>query len=375
VVDRRTNLPLAKTCKSWGPNGEATLDQTMTFDFPAAGPQDIYAIGAPRTAQVILDVASKQRYEKKQSLERMIPNLKERFERSLDSVYRLADGQVLALIPPALVQPRLEWEQAEDEVRRLAQEQERERIARSRPGPGRGPKAGNGGGWFDSGQTLPRFQCFMWDGGVDLREPRPVFRGPVTIQEALEWIVGLSAFDYEILQDPTEVNIPGDWVVRKGSPKQERVLALEQIVQKHTGRLLRFQPHEEQREVIVARGTFHFRPLAGTYNDAWIHVYADQLDPDTRGGGGSGSLAKFVRYLGEVAFNQQVIDETQGDQEVKVNYGWHMSGYIRNITDEKERAIKLRMVLDNVSRQTGLEFTVERRWITVWLITGDKPHE
>jgi hypothetical protein len=357
----------------WNSEGIVKFRQGITFDFPPTGPKDIYDLGAPRSAKVVVDAASKERYEKKMALDRKIPQLKERFERSLDSVYRLTDGQVLAVIPPSLVKPRLEWEQAENEVRRLVDEQVRERIARSRPGNGRDPGAGNGRGLSDSDQALPRFQCFTWDAGIDLREPRPVFRGPVTIKEAFERIVGLSAFEYEILQDPTEVNIPGDWVVRRGSLKQERVLALEQIVQKHTGRPLRFQPHQEQREVIVAWGTFHFRPLAGTYNDSWIHVYADQLDPDTRGGGGgSGSLAEFIRHLGEVNLDQQVVDETQGDREVKVNYGWHMSGYIRKITDEKERAVKLRLVLDNVARQTGLTFSVERRTVSVWLVTEKK---
>ena len=119
----------------------------------------------------------------------------------------------------------------------------------------------------------------------------------------------------------------------------------------------------------------HIRSVTSKALAQWIHVYADQLDPDTRGGGGNGSLAKFVRYLGQVAFNQQVVDETEGDRDVEINYGWHMSGYVRKITDEKERAQKLRLVLDNVSRQTGLTFTVERRWITVWRIIEDGPPE
>jgi hypothetical protein len=354
----------------WTSQGTVKFDQGITFDFPTAGPKDIYDLGVPRSAKVVVDAASKERHEKKIALDQKIPQLKERFERSVDSVYRLGDGQVLVVIPPALIKPRLEWEQAENEARRLVEEQVRERIARSRPG--KGPGAQNGRGLPDSDPALPHFQCFTWDGGIDLREPRPVFRGPVTIKEAFERIVGLSAFEYEILQDPTEVNIPGDWVVRKGSSKQQRLAALERIVRGHTSRPLVFQETQVEREVVVARGTFRFQPLSGTYNSSWIHVYADQLDPDTRGGGGSGSLAEFIRHLGEVNLDQQVIDETQGDRETKVNYGWHMSGYIRRITDETERAAKLRMVLDNVSRQTGLTFSVERRTVSVWLVTETK---
>jgi hypothetical protein len=371
IVNAQTNLPMAISKDVWNAAGVVKFSQGITFDFPARGPKDIYDLGAPRSAQVVVDAASKERHEKKIVLEQRIPQLKERFERSLGSAYRLSDRQVLALIPPALVKPRLEWEQAEDEVRRLAEEQERERIARSRAGNGRGPGAEKGRDLAGSDQIPSRFQCFTWDDGIDLREPRPVFRGAVTLQEAFDRIIGLSAFEYEILQDPTEVNIPGDWVVRKGSSKEQRMAAFEKIVRECTGRPIVFQPSRVEQEVVVARGRFHFQPLSGTYDDSWIHVYADQLDPDSRGGGGSGSLAKFLRRLGEVNFDQPVVDETQGDREVKVNYGWHMSGYIRRITNEKERARKLRLVLDNVSRQTGLTFIVERRWITVWRITQD----
>jgi hypothetical protein len=120
--------------------------------------------------------------------------------------------------------------------------------------------------------------------------------------------------------------------------------------------------------LVVARGTFHFHPLTGTYNDTWIHVYADELDPDERSGGGSGSLAKFIRHLGEVNFNQQVLDETEGDRDVEVSYGWHKSGYIRLLTDENERMRKLPMVLENVARQTELTFGIERRMVRVWTV-------
>jgi hypothetical protein len=366
MVNPRTSLPVTISKKVWTSEGAIKFDQGIMFDFPTAGPKDIYDLDVPRSAKVVVDAASKERHEKKIALDRKIPQLKEQFERSLNSVYRLTDGQVLAVIPPALVKPRLEWEQAENEARRLVEEQVSQRIGRSGAGDGRGPRAENGRGLPDA--ALPCFQCFTWDGGIDLREPRPVFRGSVTIKEAFERIVGLSAFEYEILQDPTEVSIPGDWVVRKGSSKKQRLAAFERIVRDYTSRPLVFQETQVEREVVVARGTFRFQPLSGTYNSSWIHVYADRLDPDTRGGGGSGSLAQFLRYLGEVNLDQQVVDETQGDREVKVSYGWHVSGYIHQIRDEKERAAKRRMVLDNVARQTALTFALERRTVRVWTV-------
>lgn len=87
---------------------------------------------------------------------------------------------------------------------------------------------------------------------------------------------------------------------------------------------------------------------------------------------GSGSLAKFIRYLGEINFNRQVLDETEGDRDVKVSYGWHKSGYIRLLTDENERKRKLPLVLENVARQTGLTFRIERRRVCVWTVAESR---
>ena len=369
VVDPRTDLPMAMTWKMWSRTGHVTFSYATTFDFPPAGPKDIYEIGAPRSAEVILDVASKERYEKKLDLERTIPQLEEEYERSLAKDYQLSDEQALVLVPPVLAKPRLDLQQARDAVQNLVVEQIQERAAPV----SRAPKA-QGGGPDPSEDSEPRadYVSFTWDNGLDTKDGQWKFRGSVSLREAAERIAGLSRFEYEVAENLKDVNIPGDWVLRKGSPRELRIAALERIVQESTSRPIVFRELLVEREVIVARGTFRFQPLSGTYDDSWIHVYADQLEPEERSGGGSGSLERFIRSLGEVNFNRQVFDETQGDRDIEVNYGWHQSGYVRLIADEKEKAEKLQMVLDNVSRQTGLTFRIERRMVPTWVVTEDR---
>lgn len=369
VVDPRTDLPMAMTWKMWSRNGHVTFSYATTFDFPAMGPRDIYEIGAPRSAEVVLDVASKERYERKLALERLIPQLEEEYERSLAKDYQLSDEQVLALVPPALAKPRLDLQQARDEVQTLVVEQIQERAA---PVPRADEAQGGGRDLPEDSQPRADYVSFTWDNGLDTKDGRWRFRGSVSLREAAERMAGLSRFEYEIAENLKDVNIPGDWVLRKGSPRELRIAALERTVQESTGRPIVFRKLLVEREVIVARGTFRFQPLSGTYDDSWIHVYADQLEPDERSGGGSGSLERFIRYLGEINFNRQVLDETQGDGDVEVSYGWHQSGYIRLIADEKEKAEKLQMVLDNVSRQTGLTFSIERRTVPIWMIVEDR---
>jgi hypothetical protein len=178
-------------------------------------------------------------------------------------------------------------------------------------------------------------------------------------------------FEYEIPVELAEVNVPGDWIIRKGSSREQLMKAFETSVRECTQRPITSRRQEIRRDVIVARGRFSFKPLANSYDDSWIHVFSDELDPDERGGGGTGSLDEFLRNLGDVPLNQQVIDETQGPKDIKVKYGWHYSGYIRKLKDDHERAAKLRMVLDNLARQTGLELTIERRTVSVWQVVDE----
>jgi hypothetical protein len=374
IVNAQTNLPTAISKEVWTSAGVVKFSQGIAFGFPPTGPKDIYDLGAPRSAKIVVDAASKERNDRRIVLESRIPQLEAEFQRAQKDVYRPAAGQALVWVSPALAQPRVELEHAKLEIAKLVHEQVEARIAKTRPSSTGKPW----GGITPVDLQRPRYVVFTYDKsdeGTDRYQEGRVFRDGASVQETLEGVVGLSRFEYELPQEIGDVNIPGDWVVRRDSSKEQRIAAFEKIVREYTGRAVSFRASRVEREVVVARGTFHFQPQAGTYNRVWIHVYADRLDPDERSGGGSGSLAKFVRYLGEVNFNQPVVDETEGDRDVGVHYGWHESGYVRKIVDEKERAVKRRMVLDNVSRQTGLEFTVEWRWLTVWLITQGEPRE
>jgi hypothetical protein len=363
AVDRRTGLPLALTGTVWTQQGNVVRAGTETFDFPAAGPKDIYEIGAPRSAEVVLDVASKERYEKKLRLEQRIPQLEQEYRCVREQAYRPAPGQAVVWVPPPLARARLELEETKEEVGRLVDEQVAERIPRRQDV--RGPES------IPTGQHVPKYTTFFYretNDGAGRYQGRGLFPGGITLKQALACVIDLSVFEYHLPPEIADVNIPGDWVIRKDSSPEQRLAAFEKVLREYTGRAITFQEAWVEREVVVARGTFHFHPLTGTYNDTWIHVYADELDPDERSGGGSGSLAKFIRHLGEVNFNQQVLDETEGDRDVEVSYGWHKSGYIRLLTDENERMRKLPMVLENVARQTELTFGIERRMVRVWTV-------
>ena len=348
VVDRNSRLPIVYKRRFWTPEGHLRFDQVISFDFPKDGPKDIYGLGVPRSTSVFYDSASKMLLEKKRKL--LVEEAAYEKQFSESSVYLLEEGQILKHIPPSLVGLRAKIDQIREEIVQL------ERTSRE-----------DGTCAIRQRDKVDYYTVFRWDGKI-IRRDTPVFWGGVSLKTAFEIIIGLSKFQYDIPDELLGFKIPGDWIVREGSSKEQQLKAFEKIVQDYTRRSIRFEQGQIERDVIVARGKFQFKPLSGTYDDSWVHVFSDKLDPDERGGGGSGSLDKFLRRLGDILLNQQVINETQKSDDIKVQYGWHYSGYLRKITDETDKIKKLGILLDNLSRQTGLTFNRQRRIVAKWIV-------
>ena len=349
IVDHNSHLPIVYKRKFWTPEDHLRFDQVVSFDFPENGPEDIYDLGVPRSTKAFYDSASKKLLHKKRKLLEDKPTYEKQFEES--KIYRLDEGQILKHIPPSLVGPRAKIDQINESIRQLESGLTQ-----------KDPSATQKSNYTD------RYTMFLWDGKI-IRENRPLFLGGISLKTAFERIIGLSKFQYDISDDLSGMRIPGDWIARKGTTKEQLLRAFEKIIQDYTGRAIRFEQHQIERNVIVARGEFQFKPLSGAYDDYVIHVFSDKLDPDERGGGGSGTLDKFLRYLGDIPLNEQVINETTGSEDIIVYYGWHYSGYLRKLTDETEKMEKLEMLLGNLSRQTGLTFSKQRRIVEKWFIS------
>lgn len=212
------------------------------------------------------------------------------------------------------------------------------------------------------------YTTIEWTEKPALLSRRPVMR-EVSLKTVFEKIIGLSKFDYEGPIELLEIDLSGDWIVRKHISMEKKVKALEKIVQKVTGRPIRFERRSVKRDVIVVRGQFEFHPLSGTYNDTWVHVFSDKLDPDEGGGGGSGSLDKFLNQrLAVTQLNRQVINLSESSDDVVLRWGCHMSGYLGKMPSGPESAAKLDLLLKNLARQTSLTFTKERRKVDVWYL-------
>jgi beta-lactamase regulating signal transducer with metallopeptidase domain/peroxiredoxin len=256
-----------------------------------------------------------------------------------DAVYRLEAGQVLKRIAPPFIAER-----------KIFYEEE------------------------DSGQAAwipepPDYFQFHWDG--ELKKWGLGFRGGDNpLKSVLAHNLELGYDKFEGPEDVLAVQVPGDWISREDTTVEARMAALEENLREELGRRITFDLRTVERDVVVARGRFEFKPLEGQEDERELHVYSSKMQPQDGGGGGHGTAAKFLADLGEVCLGMQVIDETTkgGEEDRKLSWRWHKSGYVRKLARELERKEELALVLENVQRQSGLSLTVERRPVEVWFV-------
>lgn len=257
------------------------------------------------------------------------------WEPRFHEVYRLEDNEVLKHIPPPFIPERAAY------------------YRHSSPG---------------QAEEIPRspdmFQ-FHWNG--QLKQYGMMFAGGrVTLVSALG-AVGFERHEYDAPAGLLKARLPGDWIVRTTSDKQQRAAALEPILSKQLNRRIRITRRMVDRDVIVVRGEYQYQPLpeVGIQRFQSVHIYADILDADEGAGGGTASLADFLAHVGD-HMNMPVIDETTADSQVV----WrnHKSSRLRDMPPGPAKFAKVDQVLKNLARQTSLQFVRERRQMPVWYI-------
>lgn len=169
-------------------------------------------------------------------------------------LYRLDDGQVLKHIAPPLIPERKEYYRNEEASQAEAIPEAPDRFV------------------------------FHWD--RKLKKGGLTF-GKTDFDSVLRHVLGLASFEYSGPDELLKLDLPGDWIVRNDSPQKAKLRTLEAISKTDLGRSIRFEKHTVEREVIVAKGHFNFRPPSGTYNDDHVHFFSDKLDANEGAGGGT----------------------------------------------------------------------------------------
>jgi len=259
-------------------------------------------------------------------------------------VYRLTEGQAVKRIAPPFMPERLEYYRHEHASQ-----------AHDIPEP-------------------PDYFQFRWDES-GLRGYGMGFADDLSLKRVLG-ILGLARNECEGPEDLLKTLVPGDWIVRESASREARLRELQRILIGEIGRPIRFDPKDVERDVIIVRGEYRFRPLTGiaTHSSDGVHIYADQLDPNEGAGGGTDSLDGFLRHVGSW-LNKWVINETNSASDTEVVWFNHNSSSLHRTAPGPAKDATINQVLQNLARQTSLTFTQERQGVRVWFVSEDRSNK
>jgi hypothetical protein len=252
-----------------------------------------------------------------------------------DAVYSLAPGEVMKFIPAPFIQERGEYVRNDQGLGNKA-------AGQAMAGSLVRHLADNG---------KPRFESFATSGGED----------DTNLADVCE-VCGLAA--WEVDGERRILPLAGDFVVRWGATKDQKVSALQEILRRQLNRpALRIEKRQVEREVIVARGQLALAPeVVEADND--IYVAGGKRLGES--GNGSGSLGAFLERLRDLTGRPVIVETPSGGQQVS----WTIDASASKARDDRA---ELRTLLANVSRQTGLRLETQRRRLTVYALDEGQP--
>jgi len=210
----------------------------------------------------------------------------------------------------------------------------------------------------------PGHNCgFHWDNELKIYS----FSSSNSLGWILYYVLGIPDYDYNVSKG-LKVNLPGDWIVRAELPVAEQLKALEEIIYAELHRSIRFEKRKVEREVIVAKGCYEFKPHPNGLFPNHIHVTWDGTLGNWEGT--ANSLAELFQHL-ERDIKMKIVDETEPMEETAIRYKTSKNlAWLGNSNDVKNKS--LRGFLFNLSLTTSLQFTVENRPAEIWFVTETK---
>jgi len=282
-------------------------------------------------------------YEAKKKIETMLGITVEpefaTWRQRFNKVYFLEDGKVLKRISPPFIPERKEYYKNEHSHQASLIE--------------RGPD----------------FFTFHWDG--ELKNWGMGFgSGKRPLKSVLGSNLSINKNSFEGPEELLNIEVPGDWIVRRETSEEQKLKALEEILAEEIGRKIRFVKRTVERKSIVASGSFKYHRLPVAKDDRYILMFSgDFVSEDGGGGGTADSVHEFLEAIGN-RVNMPVIDRAV-PLEIQIPYRHYRSAYLSRIEDPAEKEKKLIQLLDNISRQTNLQFRVGMQPVEKWFVTEE----
>jgi beta-lactamase regulating signal transducer with metallopeptidase domain len=194
---------------------------------------------------------------------------------------------------------------------------------------------------------------------------------------ALDALLDIKSQQIDGAHELLNTRLAGDWVVREGADQESVLKQLQEILQNEFKLPVKLEFREVDRDVYVARGEYNLTPLPGqegqgkliltdeTITTDEIQIFGTQLVPNSGAGGGTGEFEEFLGWLGRW-IGTPIVPEV--DLKPTNQVSWHL--HERSPSTEQSRGEDRDpiLVLGNITLQTGLTFTLEKRPVRILFI-------
>ncbi|MBN2589908.1 MAG: redoxin domain-containing protein [Sedimentisphaerales bacterium] len=222
----------------------------------------------------------------------------------------------------------------------------------------------------------PGYMSFFWDGDKVRNWALMMSEGGLG---SVFSDMGFQRYEYKIELEKLH-ELCGDWIIREKASKEEKILALEKVLQNELDSHIQFEKRKESCDSIIVSGQYKFVPLENVENPNRIYIYTDLFEdfpgPEPTDVGRTKNLDDMLEMIGN-HFKSTVIFESENLSNIRVPYFNSLSydlAIANTETDEEKRTLLI-SVLENLSKQTSLHFEYGKSEMDVWYITEQEGNQ
>jgi beta-lactamase regulating signal transducer with metallopeptidase domain len=243
---------------------------------------------------------------------------------TFESVYKLAPGEIAKFIPAPFLPDRME------------------------------SIYGGSGSMLEKGQVI-----FHWTKAGVLKKYSLSF-GTGNVTSAL-WACGLQLWEIEAADkaNPSLLHTPvdGDWIFREDASRDEKLDAAVKILAKRFAGF-QLQPRFVQRDVLLAKGSFH--------PDQHPNLYISAPEQHGQNGGGTGTIDQFFDRIGQIE-GTRVVDQTEPMFDT---FTWREDVSVALYHGDGTRLFSAAEILGELEKETGLKFVSAKQRETIYFVSA-----
>jgi uncharacterized protein (TIGR03435 family) len=198
-----------------------------------------------------------------------------------------------------------------------------------------------------------------------------------TLTDVLDALLDIKSQQIEGPSELLKMRLAGDWVIREGADQEETIEQLQAILQNEFSLPVRLEFREVERNAYVARGEYELTPLPGqegkgkliltdeTITTDEIQIFGTDLVPNSGAGGGTGEFEEFLGWLGRW-IGTPIVSEV--DKAPTKQLSWHLHERSPSTEQSRSEDHDAILVLGNITLQTGLTFTLEKRPVRILFV-------